>query len=73
MFLLLISHLLDDRPGTTVLVRQAVEMAVEMVANLLFGLGDNDTIDQIEVRWPSGIVQTVKGSPDRTITITETR
>lgn len=40
---------------------------------LLFGLGENDAIDLIEVRWPSGIVQTVAGAPDRTITITESR
>ena len=40
---------------------------------LLFGLGKNDSIDLIEVRWPSGIVQTVTGSPGRTITIIESR
>jgi hypothetical protein len=39
---------------------------------LLFGLGDNDIVDSIEVTWPSGIVQRVGGSVSgRTITITE--
>ena len=38
---------------------------------LLFGLGDNDMIDYIEVTWPSGSVQTVTGAPGQTVTITE--
>ena len=38
----------------------------------LFGLGDNDVFDSIEVTWPSGVVQRVGGSAaSRTITITE--
>ena len=28
---------------------------------LYFGLGDSDTVDQVQVRWPSGTVQTVAG------------
>jgi hypothetical protein len=39
---------------------------------LLFGLGQKDSIDYIEVTWPSGIVQKVDGvGPGRTVTITE--
>ncbi len=39
---------------------------------LLFGIGDNDTVDFIEVTWPSGVVQKVTGAAaGRTITITE--
>jgi hypothetical protein len=39
---------------------------------LLFGLGQNDSVDIIEVTWPSGVVQTVGGvAPGRTVTITE--
>jgi hypothetical protein len=37
-----------------------------------FGLGQRSSIDSIEVKWPSGIVQTVKGTGiNRQITITE--
>ena len=40
---------------------------------LLFGLGDNDTVDFIEVTWPSGVVQKVGGiAPGRTVTVIET-
>ena len=39
---------------------------------LLFGLGDNDMIDYIEVTWPSGMVQTALGAPGETVTISET-
>jgi hypothetical protein len=39
---------------------------------LLFGLGDNDSVDFVEVTWPSGSVQRVDNIlPGRTITITE--
>lgn len=39
---------------------------------LHFGLGDAARIDRIEIRWPSGTVQTLEGqSPNRLITITE--
>jgi len=39
---------------------------------LHFGLGDAARIDRIEIRWPSGKVQTVEGQrPNRVITITE--
>jgi hypothetical protein len=39
---------------------------------VLFGLGDNDTIDLIEITWPGGVVQRVTGAaPGGTITITE--
>jgi hypothetical protein len=39
---------------------------------LLFGLGQNDTVDLIEVTWPSGVMQTVGGvAPGQTITVTE--
>ncbi|MCE2405067.1 MAG: CRTAC1 family protein [Dehalococcoidia bacterium] len=37
-----------------------------------FGLGKADMVDTIEVRWPSGTVQTLEGvAPDQTITIVE--
>jgi hypothetical protein len=39
---------------------------------LHFGLGDAARIDRIEIRWPSGKVQTLEGQrPNRLITITE--
>ncbi|MDH3511875.1 MAG: ASPIC/UnbV domain-containing protein, partial [Gammaproteobacteria bacterium] len=39
---------------------------------LLFGLGQNDSVDLIEVIWPSGVVQTIgSAAPGQTITITE--
>ncbi len=39
---------------------------------LLFGLGQSDTVDLIEVTWPSGIVQTIgSAAPGQTITVTE--
>ena len=28
---------------------------------LYFGLGDRDTVDQVQVRWPSGNTQTITG------------
>lgn len=31
---------------------------------LYFGLGDAETVDEIEVLWPSGLVQTVRGGPE---------
>ena len=37
-----------------------------------FGLGDVTRIDKIEIRWPSGRVQTLEGQqPNRVITVTE--
>ncbi len=37
-----------------------------------FGLGKADMVDSIEVRWPSGTVQTLEGvAPNQTITIVE--
>ncbi len=40
---------------------------------LLFGLGEHDSIDYVEVTWPSGLVQRVDTiSPGQTITVTET-
>jgi enediyne biosynthesis protein E4 len=37
-----------------------------------FGLGDATTIDQIEIRWPSGIRQILKEvKPDQVLTVTE--
>ena len=39
---------------------------------LLFGLGANNSIDYIEITWPSGVVQKVDGvEPGNTVTITE--
>ena len=39
---------------------------------VLFGLGDNDSVDSIEVTWPSGVVQRVSAAAlGRTITIRE--
>jgi hypothetical protein len=39
---------------------------------LHFGLGDADRIDRIEIRWPSGNVQTLESQrPNRVITVTE--
>jgi hypothetical protein len=39
---------------------------------LLFGLGQRSKVDQIEVRWPSGIIQQVENvSPNQTVTIIE--
>ena len=39
---------------------------------LHFGLGDVETIDRIEIRWPSGRVQTLEGvTANRLITVTE--
>ena len=39
---------------------------------LHFGLGDARRIDRIEIRWPSGKVQTLEGErPNRIITVTE--
>jgi len=39
---------------------------------LLFGLGQRDTVDLIEVTWPSGVVQTIGSvAPGQTITVTE--
>ena len=37
-----------------------------------FGLGDRDRIDRIELRWPSGIVQTLEGvAVNQVMTVTE--
>lgn len=39
---------------------------------LLFGLGENDAVDLIEVTWPSGTEQKVGGAaPGQTVTVTE--
>ena len=39
---------------------------------LHFGLGDNETIDEIVITWPSGRVQKLRDLPvDQLITITE--
>ena len=39
---------------------------------LIFGLGSVDSIDRIEISWPSGILQTLKGiEANQLITITE--
>lgn len=39
---------------------------------LYFGLGDTETIDFVEVLWPSGVKQSVKSpSIDRTLKITQ--
>ena len=39
---------------------------------LHFGLGPNASVDEIEVRWPSGVVQTVTDvGANQTVTITE--
>ena len=37
---------------------------------LYFGLGEHTQVDQIEVRWPSGTVQTLAG-PIQTNTVLE--
>jgi enediyne biosynthesis protein E4 len=37
-----------------------------------FGLGSDSKADSIEIRWPSGIVQTLKDVPaDRILKVTE--
>ena len=42
------------------------------LAGVHFGLGSNKTVDRIEVRWPSGVVQVLTGiAADQTLTITE--
>jgi len=39
---------------------------------LHFGLGDHPKVDEIEIRWPSGIVQNIKNvEVNRILTITE--
>ena len=39
---------------------------------LLFGIGDHKKIDQLEIRWPSGITQRIKNPPcNQIVTITE--
>ena len=41
---------------------------------LIFGLGKRDSVDSIEVIWPSGIVQRLDNvSPGQTVTITESQ
>lgn len=42
-------------------------------APLYFGLGDAESVDRIEIRWPSGATQTVAGpiDPNQMLTITE--
>ena len=38
----------------------------------LFGLGSHAKVDQVEVRWPSGIVETVKNvAADQLLILTE--
>ena len=40
--------------------------------DLHFGLGQSDKVDEIEVRWPSGVVQTLTDVPaDQVLSITE--
>ena len=40
--------------------------------DLHFGLGASDTVDEIEIRWPSGTVQTLTGVPaDQILPVTE--
>jgi hypothetical protein len=37
-----------------------------------FGLGDHSVVDEIELTWPSGTVQVLRGvNADQTLTITE--
>jgi hypothetical protein len=37
-----------------------------------FGLGTANTVDEIEIRWPSGTVQTLKNIPaDKILPVTE--
>ena len=40
MFRFLVTHLPDDRPAPGVFIGQPVQVAVEVIADLLFGLGD---------------------------------
>ena len=40
--------------------------------DLHFGLGESDKVDEIEVRWPSGVIQTLTDVPaDQVLSITE--
>jgi hypothetical protein len=53
-------------------VTTAVGYASSSDPRLHFGLGKNETIKEIEIRWPSGIKQTLKNvSADQILTIEE--
>ena len=40
--------------------------------DLHFGLGESEVVGEIEIRWPSGVVQTLTDvEADRVLTITE--
>ena len=40
--------------------------------DLHFGLGQSDKVDEIEIRWPSGVVQTLTDvAADQVLSITE--
>ena len=53
-------------------VTTAVGYASSSDSRVQFGLGLNKAIRDIEIRWPSGIRQTIKGPAiDRTLTIQE--
>jgi subtilisin family serine protease len=72
-----ISH--RDAYGARVTVRTAERSQLREIRTspvdpqpLHFGLGTDVTVDEIRVRWPSGIVQTLRGAQiDRVIEITE--
>ena len=56
--------------GTSVMVRQvnpAGGYLAQSTRTLDFGLGDNDKIDRIEIRWPSGRVQTLTNPKANTL------
>lgn len=74
-----------DPVGSVVSIRTAFSRQVRQVKTgasyasshdprLFFGLGDDQTVDHLEIRWPSGTVQEFVGMPaDRSLLVIEGR
>ena len=54
----------ESGAGTTTQVQEVLASSTFLSMNsadLHFGLGDAETVDEIVIRWPSGISQTLEG------------
>ena len=60
--------------GTTTQVQEVLASSTFLSMNstdLHFGLGDAETVEEITIRWPSGVGQTLEDTPPNQILIVE--